>query len=382
MKVYFDQNFWGSKRVAELEPDQGECGEERRLGKSFWYGGYEWKIPSIYQFRKGFVLDFCRRIPSDTLSAFMEKWQDYEEKEEQLTDSQRRQMELENPMNFDVRFEVEADGYPAPMSSGCGTGYDPKKQKREKKEHQNQAVLVLPEGLSEESMEIEDELLQAYDLNPEDGWWFERCSFFWPEGREGEGFSQLRLTITAGRVQLPCDAIVSAEVNCREFSVPFEHPETHETHQIRILECKEHREELKEGENRPKLRFLQEYRFPEYLCILSYQVEPPLPEGEVLILQDCLSSDSPIQIAKEHSRKKGACAISMIGGSDGPTAIFFAGNVKGKEGRQKGEREIPQQEALVQTAYSALHFQPVSGAEWQVLVQKAPFPAASFLLVP
>lgn len=136
------------------------------------------------------------------------------------------------------------------------------------------------------------------------------------------------------------------------------------------------------GENRPKLRFLQEYRFPEYLCILSYQVEPPLPEGEVLILQDCLSSDSPVQIAKEHSGKKGACAISMIGGSDGPAAIFFAGNVKGKESRQKGEREIPQQETPIQTAYSALHFQPVSGAKWQVSVQKAPFPAASFLLVP
>ena len=84
-------------------------------------------------------------------------------------------------------------------------------------------------------------------------------------------------------------------------------------------------------------------------CALPILLEPALPQGHFR-LQDCVQNDQPVPKMTEGS----AAAIGIIGGADGPTAIFVAAEAE----------EIP---AL--TAYSALHFEPVAPekVEWQAV---------------
>ena len=55
---------------------------------------------------------------------------------------------------------------------------------------------------------------------------------------------------------------------------------------------------------------------PGRILRIGYMLSPPLPQGERLQLQDAMRTLQP----SEHS---GAAAIGVIGGADGPTAIFI-----------------------------------------------------------
>ena len=79
--------------------------------------------------------------------------------------------------------------------------------------------------------------------------------------------------------------------------------------------------------------------WPTHFHVLHYQVEPELPDGE-LIISDCAQSDSPVR-----SEQPAASSVAVIGGADGPTSFFVLG-------KQPDSKAYPKR----RTAYSALRY--------------------------
>ena len=75
--------------------------------------------------------------------------------------------------------------------------------------------------------------------------------------------------------------------------------------------------------------------------------EPEL-SGREFSIRDCARSNQPKR--KYPAGQNNACSVGIIGGADGPTAIFLAG----RQGIQ------------VHSVCSALHFEPVETVEWKM----------------
>lgn len=235
----------------------------------------------------------------------------------------------------------------------------------------------------EENDAFGEEWMEEYGLARDCGWYLYRIQY--PLKKSDSNRLQKELTgkphaaissdflvlqLEAGKEQLFFEPAISTPVNCEPFSVPLKHPVNGREYRFYIGRCKK---ETYAGKI-PK-HFRQGMIFPEHYCVLVYAVVPELPAEEFFCVQDCASSDKPV---REDNNKKGkmASAISIIGGSDGPTAIFLAGKLSDKEILLKDlENTVPEKNPEWRTACSALTFEPVSAITWKCSVQIAPYPA-------
>ncbi len=85
--------------------------------------------------------------------------------------------------------------------------------------------------------------------------------------------------------------------------------------------------------------------WPDCYMVMGYTITPALAADSFTIM-DCAACDKPKEIPD-----KTAASISIIGGADGPSCIFFR------------DPDHPQ----LQYAASALHFKPVKEVEWQMI---------------
>ena len=102
-----------------------------------------------------------------------------------------------------------------------------------------------------------------------------------------------------------------------------------------------------------------EWEYPTHLAAMTYAVSPEISRRELQI-RDC-RGDRPRRILPRETEDRflpeakndvcvmaGASAIGIIGGADGPTAIFMAG---------KGEPRC---------TFSSLYFEPGKPVEWRM----------------
>ena len=324
-KVYFDGNFWGYS-------GQDRAGQEITVGKSFQWAGREWLIPAVYLCGKGLVVDFCMRVPADEIRAFLEKWEIDPETEQEREFSQQEQMQidLDNPLCFDIRPVVLVNGRELKASHGSGLCYNP----------------VFPQGIGDESKWV----AEHYALDPTAGWTVSRWCFAWATSKK-PAIRELSVTMWQQPRNIPGPHFTADKPGD---TFTFVCPSTGERHTLTV-------QEIQSDEISSERDFMPGFEFPSHYRMMTYTITPKLPDGAVHVF-DCAESDQPRQIqsvSPEYPYQPQAsigCAIGIIGGADGPTAIMVG---------------VPEG-AKVQTACSSLHFEPTEKVEWRLTFREEP----------
>lgn len=332
MDVYFGENYWGESRGKRP-------GRKVPVEKEFVWDGHKWRIPAFYICEEGIVVDLCARIPMKEVEEFLEKWSfARRSRAEDFTDEEIEQLERESPFIRNLAMQAEVDCCKLESDGWCGTGWHPFS------------------GEEEAVTETEEMLMNAYGCTCDSGWYFCRAHFRFPgtfDGGVGGRVSQLSgnsrhyLTVflekEAENVPGPYFSSKAGETGKR---IEFMHPVSGQLHVLTVEQCEQKcMEQIKEQENR--MGPIRIRRVPTHYLHLKYTVEPDITEEELRVC-DCESSDPP-----ELEEGSGSASVGMIGGANGPTAIFFAG---------KYEKEFRGRQV-----YSALHYEPVEEVRWRMV---------------
>lgn len=333
-KVYFEGNFWG-------HPKKERAGKEIPLEKEFEWAGHHWLIPAAYACSKGFVVDFCMRVETEEICAFIKKWNLGPENDscENFTQEQLQELERDNPLSFSFQPRLILNGHVLQTSHGCAVTYHP----------------CLPDDciVDQETKWV----LEHYGLDTACGWVIYRNTFPWEYKRRPK-IKTLSLIMEQQPVCIPGPHF---KVKAPGESFQFIHPVSRIEYTLAVQEL--------EQQTLPKDSFASDgWSYPTHFTSMSYMLSPESEEH--ITVSDCEDSDRPLEIRSSDDSftpsASGAACIGIIGGADGPTSIVFGGSSKGK----------------LCTACSALHFEPVQhDIEWRITFQKKRYCDLELILI-
>ncbi|MGI6254484.1 MAG: hypothetical protein ACOYJZ_02505 [Acutalibacter sp.] len=335
-KVTFDGQFFlghkPGKRSGKTLPFTGE----------FDWAGYHWKVPGVYSCREGLVVDLCMEVDPDQLRAFQDKWNLTRGNDDESRFSLETQMAIqaENPFCFSYSPQLVVNGRTLQRSKGCGVCYAPF------------------EGAVGTDMEAQW-VVEHYQLDKTKAWFLWRWCFPWEKSEVGWKGLLLQLGI---RKLFTLSLRLQGEP-ARLPGKPFQVGGPGDTAQLVDPTTGEHytltvvgNEATTLNQGIPQGALPENWEFPTCYRELSYTLEPDPPKG-VLTLRDYGEGDRPRVgeplPGKNAPRGVGAATIGIIGGADGPTAVF----VSKKSGSQ------------THVACSSLHFQPVEEVTWLPVFQ-------------
>lgn len=348
------------------------------MGKTFSWGKEIWHVPAVYQCGKGLVADIFAEIDPERVRAFLERYRDLEE--DRLTEEEQERIQQESPLETGFQPEIVLNGRKLRGVEGNGLCWLPESCREmdagalddgpaeEYPELDNDGDpvedLAAEEYPAADPYEEERRLLEHYGLDPAKAWSINRWSFSWATKRPPK-LRSLSLTMKRDRVCIPG---IRFTVRGPGDQIPFIHPSTGERHVLTVLEYQEEEmdrkafeaaEDMGQEERRRLLRRMGEWEYPTHLTAMTYAVSPKIPRRELQI-QDC-GGDRPRRILPREPEDRflpeakddacvmaGASAIGIIGGADGPTAIFMAG-----KGEPCG-------------TFSSLYFEPGKPVEWRM----------------
>lgn len=383
MRVYQSGNFWGHHRKYERPLKQIPVNQE------FVWEGTNGRIPAIYTGTEGMVIDLCICIPEEKIKAYMDKWQEKSESGA-LSEEEEELIIRENPFLVEFSLDVTVNGKELQHSGGCGCCWNPvlmrqqanlKAADRYRKEHAPaRETDFIPK--KREHTVLEEELADTYNCDKSYGWYFHRFTYRWPgvevsyEKRENgiieekrtrgtriKNMERLLLQFHAKKQPVSAEHFVTETMDSESFAVTWgdlrqtvknhmgygigmKHPLTGEKVVLTIYDC--------EDEKLPEDSFAsaksREMEYPTNYQILSYSIYPELP-ADAFRLEDCGRGDAPKRKTENfRAGKKAAASAAVIGGADGPTAVFMA-----------GKSRVPDKH----TVCSSLHFERVQKVEWK-----------------
>ena len=305
-KVYFS-----------MDDHKGErAGEPMVLDAHFSWGENDFYVPCAYICGKGLVLDIFFEADTEKTQAFLFRYLNAASEEE------HDRMRDENPLVLNYRATLTVNG-------------DCMKEKRAE-------YRLWAEGFeSYESAEMR-EILEHYGMDTEKCWGFQRISFPWATKSKPK-IRSLSLSLAERPKSVRGDRFrVSGAGN----TVSFVHPITRVSHTMTVQAYEQTVLET---------LFSDGYEHPTHFTQLSYTVEPPLSPSQFHI-SDTRRSDLPRKINNaEIPRSDFASALAIIGGADGPTAVFSV-----RKQDTDGQR----------TASSSLSFAPRTDVEWQMIFRE------------
>lgn len=320
--VYYEHGFWNRNA-------KGKPGEEIIINKTFSWGDDVWHIPAVYSCSKGLVIDLCVEIQPEKEKAFIDKWYPILAQDENVSDELREQIEQENPIDINFRTHLWVNGKPVIAKLGNSIQWLPKS--------------CLPDGVRNES-ESKD-IIRYYGLDETKVWSFHRLSFPWTSKRKPE--------IKTISLKLERELVTIQGVHFKNPSVgdiiSFVHPIHKTEHKLTVLAY--------EKQEFPRQCFQhEEYEFPTLHTAMTYTLEPEL-SGRNFQVRDCLQNEQPKRKPRnqfEPQANYDACAIAIIGGADGPTAVFVSAG-----------QNLEQHQAL-----SALRFEYADDIEWKIVFRE------------
>ena len=364
-KVYFE-TYFGSR-------SRSRAGKEISLNRKFQWGEQNWYVPSVYLCAAGIVVDFCVEVPAEEMKRFIDKWDLLQKSDVTMfREEETEQIEAEDPRRVDFSARLLVNGRELKWSHQMGIGWMPEG--------------IVPEEMMEVSPQAE-QVLEHYDLEPERCWVIRRTSFPWRTAKKPK-LQSIRLVLEADPVQIPGEHI---RVNKAGEQVVFQNPVNGCVHTMTVVD-------YERGELKSDLLPDEFEAIPAHYVSMKFTITPELV-GNEFSLTDCEKSEEPKQ--KKNERRMGAAAIGVIGlgyqteeksesdamnvsdvadeieavdvnnnaektgmeeevdpaamiigGADGPTAIFLAGH------------SCPT-EPTIHSTCSALHYQPVESVEWR-----------------
>lgn len=295
-KVYYSGTLYGHHGF-------DHAGKEIPVNKDFLWGDLKCFVPAVYLCGKGLVVDLCIETAPEVYSAFLQKWHPDSPEGLSLTEDQRRQMQLENPMDQHFRCTAEFDGKKLPIKEMSSVYHTP--------------------GNAETEVHA---AMEHYRLDPSRIWGIYRMHFPW-KGRNPKELQTLTLSFSAS-----LSPVTAAIFETPAAPISITHPSTGETFILDVTET-----------DREPLHLHQPIPLPFYCIRMTYRITPDLPANRFL-LQDTLPSDMlrmPISQSDD--------SFGIIGGADGPTAILFNHN----------------QNSNLHMAISSLHYEPVENVTWK-----------------
>ena len=318
MKVYFSGNFSTHERFERP-------GQELGCDAYSSWAGQHWYIPAVYLCSKGLVADVCRMVPREDLKAYRDKWAAYEGQDD-VPEELYRQADAENPFDaIAYQPEIIVNGKTMEYKRGAGLYYDPYNPQ---------------ESASGEEVR---RVMAHYGLDAAQGWEVRRWVFPWETKRRPKNITSMALKFIAREQPHPAVRFHAEPGKV----VKFMHP-------VSGVPCTLTVQAL-EPAQLPVRNFPHADTWDWPLCCVQmcYTLTPAPSEGWVQV-NDLADSDRPVQKKQEEGAEHTkAGVIGVIGGTDGPTAVFVAGKSDG----------------MTRTAVSSVHFAPVSpqGVEWEVV---------------
>lgn len=334
-KVYFDGSFWGHR-------GKDRAGTEIRIDKQFEWAGRNWLIPAAYSCGKGLVVDFCMRVNAEEIRSFMKKWNIDGENEScgRFTTEQQMELDLDNPLCFSFVPRPELNGKKLQASHGCAVAYNP----------------CLPEGIVNESEA--EWIIEHYGLNSDCGWVVFRSAFPWKCKRRPK-IKALSVLMEQQPERIPGPHF---KAHAPGDSFSFVHPVSRTEYTLTVREL--------EQQTLPQNAFPPDrLTYPAHFTAMSYTLFPEAPAS--VTVSDCDEGDKPLVISPSDdpfspAAVNDAACIGIIGGADGPTALVFGGNSRGK----------------LRAACSSLHFEPVRhDVEWRITFHEKSFEDLSVTLI-
>lgn len=297
MQVYFDCFLRGN--VGETP-----CDTVQIVNARFMAGGLERVIPAVYLFEEGIVFDLITVMDLKIMQAFYEKYQDWEQRAEELTEAQYQKAIQENPYQSVDIAKLWLDG------SSQIRGLE------------GSSIWKVPGIMEDSDRESVKELIEAYPqiLDNKSCFFCERCKVNTIEKWRKKPLHTIKIQT---REQLRTEAFeLGAEVEPgEEVSFTFVHPVTGIRHQIYLYDTK--RKDQMDSE----------------ICFYTgiMEVVPGLQKGDRLLF------DSSIP-CRNRTNGNGVGQVSVIGGSSGPVAVFMAW--------KDGEAEKPRHGGEVKPCFS------------------------------
>lgn len=317
MKVYFSGNFFNHN--ANEKPL-----EEIPVKKEFTWEETKGLLPALYIGKEGIVIDVCIRIPVEKVHSFLEKW-NIEKRVSELSDEDLELMIRENPFNLNYNMDVVIDGEGLLFDGACGLAWHPLK--------------IEEEQVTEEAKE----LMEYYGCDQNSGWYFDRRVYRF-SNQIPEKIDYVELMFWIQKTPYSGEHFIT-EDGCEEKTLELINPVTGQVFNLTVHGCEP--DEMKGFMSSRQ----QQMEFPTWYHALSYSLSPELPQEDFRI-QDCCKSDQPRELSGCKDEKENTVSsIAIIGGAEGPTAIYIAGK-DAKESRKH-------------TTCSSLSFVNSSQVEWR-----------------
>lgn len=318
-KVYFRGGLWGHH-------NRDHAGKEIKAEKSFIWGDDIWYIPSLYVCGAGIVIDYCVAIKPEKIKSFMEKWELLSDDDSMFDEETREALENDNPMHVDFSTMIEINNKTLRQTHRTGTAWIPKD--------------IVPENMARaKGDDVSEQMMSYYHLDRKMAWVMQRVSYPWATKRK----TQMRkLTLTM--MQNPVSIFGMYLENPKEGDcISFVHPITGESYDLTVKAYTD--------ESLEQRHFADEnMEWPTHYKVMNFTVEPELPKHKFAV-RDCAQSDQPRMKQDKCGHGKSAYGVSVIGGSNGPTSIFIAG-------------EAPKQ---MHAAISSVHFSKVEDIKWRMV---------------
>lgn len=296
---------------------RGRFREELALEKTFDWVGRHWLVPAAYVCGKGLAIDFCMRAEADELRAFMQKWKLSPENDDCAAFSPEDQLLLdaENPLALSFTPTLTVNGKTLHVSESASASFHPCFPDRE--------TPLAP-------------LMRRYHLSDAFGW-VVTCAWFPWNGRRPAAIRSIELSLRRTPAPLPGPRFT---VRAPGDAFRFTHPYTGTEHTLTALSL--------EAQTLPETAFGR--GFPTHFTLLRFALDPE--PTEPVLISDTRESDRPVR-PEAVEGPSSACAVGVIGGADGPTALFVSGGAH--------------------TACSALRFSPdTRDIEWRVTFEASP----------
>ncbi len=273
-------------------------------------------------------------ISPEKTKAWIDKWDLMNEARHQYTHEQQRQIHRDNPLDIGFRPVLYVNGKMMRADRGSSMHW------------------ISPACVNgEERDQVEDKaFLEHYGLDQTRCWTIRRTAFLWATVRK-PAVRSIELGLEREMTNIPG---IRFQTPALGESVTFSHPLTGVEHTLTVDAFDAQQMDTSRMPNNGM-------EYPAHYYMMAYTLQPEIPARN-LMLQDCVQSDEPRfkQMAFSNRVKiDGAAAcIGIIGGSDGPTAMFVS------------HRDLPKLHA----ACSSLHFEPAQTAVWQFVFREKLLP--------
>ena len=318
--VLFDENYWGSSCLdaqeasapavdamenAALLSGQPDCvpekkrsaTKEQRISEAVQWCGETWKLLSFYTCPEGLVLDYCKKIDPQELEAYMGHFQAAGFDEDYFDEELFERIQMDNPTspNVEVTLFRGETGLPARGTSSL--------------------TYVSKNVGYQENDPLALSCMAHYGLDTRYCWAFSRSHYLWDDGH-AEDLSGLTAVFDEREITVPGEHF---HLTGDKEKIPLTNPVTGQQFDLCIeqVEAQELAEET--------LKLLDESRemsYPVYYETVSYYTDPEIP-GSSYFLKAQVQGDSPV---RKDTGENAAAVVAVIGGSNGATSIFVAGN--------------------------------------------------------